>query len=225
MSSLHPPVDEYLRAILELGEEGTAVIQARLADRLGVSAPSVSEMIRRLQRDGYLEVLPDRRIRLTDVGQEYAEKIVRRHRLAERLLIDILGLDWSAAHAEAERFEHVISDAVEERIIKILDEPTTCPHGNPIPGLWKGPFPAYQPLADARPGDHVVLRRLTEEVEINLPTLRYLDDQGFIPGRTASVVAVAPDGSLTLDVNGSPMAVGADLAQHLYVEAAGPGVA
>jgi len=119
MSILHPPLDEYLRAILELGEEGTEIIQARLAERLNISAPSVSEMVRRLGRDGFVEVLPDRRLRLTSSGQEYAERIVRRHRLAERLLIDILGLDWCLAHEEAERFEHVISDAVEDEAYRI----------------------------------------------------------------------------------------------------------
>jgi DtxR family Mn-dependent transcriptional regulator len=177
-------------------------------------------MVHRLARDGFVELLRDRQIRLTKAGQDYAEKIVRRHRLAERLLIDILGLDWSLAHEEAAKFEHVISEAVEERIVAIVEDPTTCPHGNPIPGIHVGPPKSFAPLASAKPGSRIVLRRVTEDVEIDYPTLCYLDRQGFIPGRMAKVVAVAPDGSLTLDVGGSPMAIGADLAQHLYVEPA-----
>ena len=134
MATLHPPVDEYLRAILEIGEAGDPVIQARLAERLHISAASVSEMVKRLARDGYLAVARGR-IELTDEGQAYAEKIVRRHRLAELLLMDVLGLDPALADEEAAKFEHVISDVVEERIIAILGGPTTCPHGHPIPGL------------------------------------------------------------------------------------------
>src|SRR6184192_3550820 len=107
--SMHPPVDEYLEAILELEEEGARVIQARLADRLGVSAPSVSEMVRRLRAEGYLEVNGDRTLTLTQKGRDWATTIVRRHRLAERLLTDLLGLPWHRAHIEACRWEHVIS--------------------------------------------------------------------------------------------------------------------
>ena len=225
MAALHPPVEEYLRAVHELEEEGTEAIQARLAERLHLSAPSVSEMVRRLERDGYVDLLPDRRIRLTGTGREYAEKIVRRHRLAERLLIDILGLDWALAHIEAEKFEHVISEAVEERIIAILGGPTTCPHGNPIPGLHPGGPDPTQPLSATAPGDELFLRRLTEDVEIDFPSLRYLGDTGFIPGQAARVLAVAPDGGVTVEVGGSPVAIGPWLARHLFVEVAAPGQA
>ena len=133
--AMHPPVDEYLEAILELEEEGARIIQARLADRLGVSAPSVSEMVRRLRAEGYLEVNGDRTLTLTHKGRDWATTIVRRHRLAERLLTDLLGLPWHRAHIEACRWEHVISAEVEELIRAKLDNPLTCPHGNPIPGV------------------------------------------------------------------------------------------
>ena len=198
------------------------MIQARLAERLGISAPSVSEMVRRLSRDGWVDLLPDRRIRLTADGQEYAEKVERRHRLAECLLIDILGLPWSLAHEEAEKFEQVISDAVEERIIAILNRPARCPHGNPIPGLHDGPAEEFEPLGSVEPGSTVVLRRVTEDIEIHYPTMRYLDEHGFIPGSKAVVVGAAPDGSLTLEVDGSPMAIGSDLARHLFVDVIEP---
>src|SRR5579862_3901939 len=120
----HPPLEEYLEAIHELGEEGIVVIQARLAERLGHSAPAISEMIRRLREDGYLE-MRGRSLLLTDQGRGVAESVVRKHRLAERLLTDIIGLPWEKAHLEAGRWEHVISDEVEERLVEVLGHPTT----------------------------------------------------------------------------------------------------
>src|ERR1700730_7982075 len=129
----HPPLEEYLEAVHELEEEGTQVIQARLADRLGHSAPTVSEMIRRLKTAGYLTV-EDRDVKLTDKGRVRAESVVRKHRLAERLLTDVIGLPWHKAHVEACRWEHVISDEVEARRVALLRNPQPCPHGNPSPG-------------------------------------------------------------------------------------------
>src|SRR5580658_9147406 len=126
----HPPLEEYLEAIHELGEEGIVVIQARLAERLDHSAPAVSEMIRRLRDEGYVETR-GRSLLLTVRGRAVAESVVRKHRLAERLLTDIIGLPWEKAHLEAGRWEHVISDDVERRLIELLGHPTTCPHGNP----------------------------------------------------------------------------------------------
>src|SRR5207248_4449703 len=128
------------------------VIQARLVERLGHSAPTVSEMVRRLRDEGYLE-LDGRTIMLTSQGRSRAESVVRKHRLAERLLTDVIGLEWHKAHLEAGRWEHVISDEVEARLIELLGHPRTCPHGNPIPGA-KGKVPAQMALADAEPGAH-----------------------------------------------------------------------
>ncbi|MGP8059581.1 MAG: metal-dependent transcriptional regulator, partial [Acidimicrobiales bacterium] len=122
----HPPVEEYLEAVLSLKEEGTPVIQARIAERLGRSAPSVSEMLERLCDDGYVR-RDGRVVELTEKGSDLAEKVVRRHRLAERVLVDILGLPWHKAHMEAGVWEHVISDDVEERLVILLGNPTTCP--------------------------------------------------------------------------------------------------
>src|SRR6202046_3933374 len=129
--SFHPPLEEYLEAIHELEEEGATVIQARLAERLGHSAPAVSEMVRRLRDEGYVEVR-GRKLLLTGDRQTMAESAVGKPRLAERLLTDIIGLPWEHAHVEAGRWEHVISDEVEARLVEILGPPTTCPDGNPI---------------------------------------------------------------------------------------------
>jgi DtxR family Mn-dependent transcriptional regulator len=216
----HPPLEEYLEAIHELGEEGMVVIQARLAERLDHSAPAVSEMIKRLRDEGYIE-MRGRSLLLTAQGRSRAESVVRKHRLAERLLTDIIGLPWEKAHLEAGRWEHVISDEVEARLIEILGHPTTCPHGNPIPGSG-GREQTLTTLADSRRGDHVRLERVTEQVEIDLDSLAYLSAHGFVPGTEATVSSRAPDGTLILDMDrgARSIALGPALAQQLFVTAA-----
>src|SRR5439155_25528147 len=186
------------------------VIQARLAERLGHSAPSVSEMIRRLRSEGYVDVT-GRSLQLTKDGRKRAESVVRKHRLAERLLTDVIGLEWHKAHLEAGRWEHVISDDVEARLVALLGNPSTCPHGNPIPG---GPAPKRHltALADSEPGDHVRLERVTEQVEVDTKSLTYLDSHGFIPGVDAEVRSKAADGTLTLEVEDGTLSIQPDLA-------------
>jgi DtxR family Mn-dependent transcriptional regulator len=214
----HPPLEEYLEAVHELAEEGTDVIQARLAERLGHSAPSVSEMIRRLRSEGYLEPAKTggKAVRLTKKGRRLAESVVRKHRLAERLLTDIIGLPWHKAHVEACRWEHVISDEVEERLVELLDHPTTCPHGNPIPGAGDVRADLFA-LTDTSPGDTIRLERVTEMVEIDMDSLTYLSEHRFTPGAGAKVRSKAPDGTLTLELDEGTIALGPALASQLYV--------
>ncbi len=214
----HPPLEEYLEAIHELGEEGIVVIQARLAERLGHSAPAVSEMIRRLRDEGYVEVR-GRSLVLTDRGRSKAESVVRKHRLAERLLTDIIGLPWDKAHIEAGRWEHVISDEVEALLVERLGHPTTCPHGNPIPGTGAVPRVSVV-LADRDLGEHVRLERVTEMVELDQESLSYLSAHGFLPGTEATITSRAPDGTMTLDLGAGTIALGPALAQQLFVTAA-----
>jgi len=211
----HPPLEEYLEAIWELEEEGAQVIQARLAEHLEHSPASVSEMIRRLRKEGYVGV-KGRYLTLTDKGRERAESVVRKHRLAERLLTDVIGLPWHKTHVEACRWEHVISDEVEERLVALLGNPATCPHGNPIPGS-DGPERELWALAEFEPGDHVRLERVTEQVEVDLDALIYLDGHGFTPGAGAEVRSKAPDGTLTLALDGGTIALGPALASQLFV--------
>jgi DtxR family Mn-dependent transcriptional regulator len=213
----HPPLEEYLEAIHELEEEGAKVIQARLAERVGHSAPSVSEMVRRLRSEGYITG-DGRALSLTSRGREVAESVVRKHRLAERLLTDVIGLPWELAHLEACRWEHVISDEVEARLVTLLHNPSTCPHGNPIPGAAVSTTATW-PLADVAVGDVVTLRRVTEQIELDMEQLSYLADHGFTPGVEATVSGRAPDGTLTLDVAGDAMALGPALASCLFVSA------
>ncbi len=214
----HPPLEEYLEAIWELEEEGTRVIQARLAEHLGHSPPSVSEMVRRLRDEGWVQVR-DRALHLTAKGRDRAVSVVRKHRLAERLLTDVIGLPWHKTHVEACRWEHVISDEVEERLVALLANPTTCPHGNPIPGAGAERDDLLA-LAEVELGERVRLERVTEQVEVDLEALVYLDDHGFIPGADAEVRSRAPDGTVTLDLDEGSIALGPALTTQLYVSRA-----
>jgi DtxR family Mn-dependent transcriptional regulator len=217
----HPPVEEYLETMLSLAEEGVPVIQARIAERLGRSAPSVSEMLDRLREDGYV-TREGRRLSLTDSGQALAEKVVRKHRLAERLLVDVIGLEWHKVHREAGRWEHVISDDVEARLVELLGDPATCPHGNPIPGSHSpAPTVPVRPLAEVDAGERVRLFRISEEVELNLGSLTMLDEGGFIPGAVAQVDGRDPEGNVEMTVEGAAGAIrlSRDLSDRLYVGA------
>ncbi len=216
----HPPVEEYLEAILSLEEEGVAVIQARLVERLGHSAQTISETVHRLAEVGLLR-RAGRGIELTDEGRRRAESVVRRHRLAERLLVDVLGLPWHQAHLEAGRWEHVISDEVEARLVAVLGHPTTCPHGNPIPGA-DADLSAQHLIAESSPGDAVLLARITEKVETDHDALAWLGGLGLVPGRPATVRSLDEDGGVTLELGGDPnpgevVSLGAEMCRQLYV--------
>jgi DtxR family Mn-dependent transcriptional regulator len=217
----HPPLEEYLETIHSLEEEGVPVIQARLVERLGHSPQSVSEMVHRLEAEGYVE-RRGRGVGLSDKGRRRAESVVRKHRLAERFLVDIVGLPWAKAHVEAGRWEHVISDEVEERFVAILDNPSTCPHGNPIPG---GPpvKEDQQALSAVAVHARVRLARITELVEVDAEALEYLSKTGFVPGAEATVLAKGPDGATTLEIDGASVALGPLLANQLFVVVAGAG--
>jgi DtxR family transcriptional regulator, Mn-dependent transcriptional regulator len=214
-SGSHPPTEQYLAAIYILEKDGAEVIQARLAERVGHSAPTVSEMVHRLKEAGYLSV-EGRLLSLTGPGREVAESVLRKHCLAARLLSDVLGLPWHLVHAEADRWEHVISDDVAARLEEILGNPTTCPHGCPIPGACAQPG-VTSLLADAKVGDHVRLTRLLEMAEFDTGALAYLEENHFMPGCEALVTAEGPDGSLVLAVGEHKVVMGASMAKRLCV--------
>ena len=134
-SELIDTTEMYLRTVYELEEEGVVPLRARIAERLGQSGPTVSQTVARMERDGLIQVADDRHLELSEAGRREAVAVMRKHRLAERLLADVIGLDWDQVHLEACRWEHVMSEAVERRIVALLDKPLVCPHGNPIPGL------------------------------------------------------------------------------------------
>jgi DtxR family transcriptional regulator, Mn-dependent transcriptional regulator len=219
-NEFHPALEEYLHTIASLADEGHPVIQARVAERVGRTPPAVGEMLDRLISDGYLE-RTGRNLDLTDKGRAVADSVIRKHRLAERLLVDVIGLPWHLVHNEAGRWEHVISDDVESRLIELLGDPGVCPHGNPIPGSkHNAPETAGQStLAEVSAGQTIRFVRLTEEVETDLSTLRYLSDAGFVPGQMATVRTKAPDSTLVLQVDGhdKTLALGPDLCRQLFV--------
>lgn len=211
----HPPVEEYLETIFALHEEGIPVIQARVAERLGKAAASVSEMLDRLEADGLI-TRSGRSIAMTDEGAALAQAVVRKHRLAERLLVDIIGLDWDKAHVEAGRWEHVISDDVEARLVVLLGDPTTCPHGNPIPGtVPRGS--AQQRLTEAAPGAPLRLERITESIEHDADALTYLSRHGLTPGAELAVEATESDGSLRVRIGPATLSLAPEMTDRMYV--------
>lgn len=193
----HPAFEEYSETIFELEEDGIEVIQARIAERLAVSRPAVSEMIKRMSTEGLVETASDGTIGLTGAGRSLATTIVRRHRIAERFLTDILKLGWADAHHEAGKWEHVISPVVEEKMMQVLDDPTTCPHGNPIPGTDYARPDSARPLSEVGRDEEFTVERIPEELEFETGQLAFLEQAGLVPGQRGRVLAVSPDGTLT----------------------------
>jgi DtxR family Mn-dependent transcriptional regulator len=215
---MHDTTEEYLETILEIEEEGIPPLRARLVERLGLSAAAVSETVERLVRLGYTELLDDRTLRLTDKGRKLATTVVRRHRLAERLLTDVIGLEWEKVHREADRWEHAISADVEEKLVELLGDPTTCPHGNPIPGSKRRatPKPAVS-LVKAEPG-RVTVARISEKLELSDEALQLVARARLIPGSTATVVSSGPDG-VVVDTPAGEHTVPVEVAEQMFVTA------
>lgn len=212
----HPAFEEYCETIFELAEDGLQVIQARIAERLEVSRPAVSEMIRRLADEGLVSTGDGGDISLTPSGQALAQTMVRRHRLAERFLTDVLDLSWAEAHHEAGKWEHVISPRVEAAIVKQLGDPTTCPHGNPIPGS-DYVEPKLIPLVEADQAAAMVITRIPEELEFTPGLLEFLEDNHVLPGTKAKVLAISPDGTTTLEVDDKIVGISAFTAERIMV--------
>jgi DtxR family Mn-dependent transcriptional regulator len=211
----HPAFEEYCEAIYELHEDEVEVIQARIADRLMISRPAVSEMIKRMETEGLVSTAKNR-IQLTAKGRQLAESVVRRHRLAERFLTDILGLSWAEAHKEAGKWEHVMSDKVESAMDRILGTPTTCPHGNPIPGS-DYVAPDARRLADLSVGVPFTVSRIPEELEFEPGLLEFLETSSIQPGHTGMVTAASPDGTVTVEIDGHHVGVGAFASARILV--------
>jgi DtxR family Mn-dependent transcriptional regulator len=194
----HPAFEEYCECIFELREDNVEIIQARLVERLGVSRPSVSEMIKRMESEGLVNIR-GQRIALTHKGDQLAERVVRRHRIAERFLTDVLKLSWSQAHHEACKWEHVISADVERALNTLLGAPTTCPHGNPIPGSQHRDE-RVAPLESVHVGDSFTVSRIPEELEVAPGMLDLLEGSKFFPGAVGTVVSGEMDGSRTVRI-------------------------
>lgn len=212
----HPAFEEYCETIFELQEDGVKVIQARIVERLQVSRPAVSEMIKKM-KDAGLVLIDGTEISLSVKGSRLAKQVVRRHRLAERFLTDILGLSWAEAHHEAGKWEHVVSPRVEAAFLRLLEDPTTCPHGNPIPGSDYQTPKGTSALAAISVGNRFVIERIPEELEFQPGLLEFLEESNLIPGENGTVTAVSPDGTTTVDVKGSQVGVGAFASQRILV--------
>ncbi|MGE3289318.1 MAG: metal-dependent transcriptional regulator [Pseudonocardia sp.] len=225
MNELIDTTEMYLRTIYELEEEGIVPLRARIAERLGQSGPTVSQTVARMERDGLVVVAGDRHLELTEEGRARAVSVMRKHRLAERLLIDVIGLEWEQVHIEACRWEHVMSEAVERKLVALLDNPTISPYGNPIPGLADlqheadsaRPSAAVPPTLEAglqrldefarRGGGSVEVRRIAEHVQADADLMSELKDVGIVPGGSVEVRAIARYGdAVPVGGNGASVA-------------------
>jgi DtxR family Mn-dependent transcriptional regulator len=216
--TLNPALKEYLENIYELEEEGQRIVQARLGQRLGLAAATVSEGVKRLVAERYVEIDDGREVALTPDGRAIAETLVRRHRLAERMLTDILGIPWHLCHEQAEDWEKVMTSEVEDAILARLEGDPTCPHGNPIPGTHSAVrWSDLRPIAAMDVGQAGRLTRLLEDVELNHDVLKYLEDHSLMPGHEVSLVDVGPDGTRTLEVAGHRVALGPELSDNLWI--------
>ena len=225
VSDLIDTTEMYLRTIYELVEEDIVPLRARIAERLHQSGPTVSQTVARMERDGLVTVEGDRHLQLTDEGLRLATRVMRKHRLAERLLTDVIGLDWELVHAEACRWEHVMSETVERRLVELLGHPTESPYGNPIPGLdelgeielGEGFMHEVEPLsAVAGPEEsRVHVRRISEEMQKDAELMSALRRVGALPGKMITVVATAE--GILIGSGGETAEVFAEAADHIFV--------
>jgi DtxR family transcriptional regulator, Mn-dependent transcriptional regulator len=246
VNDLIDTTEMYLRTIFELEEEGITPLRARIAERLAQTGPTVSQTVARMERDGLLHVSGDRHLELTDVGRSKATRVMRKHRLAERLLLDVIGLEWELVHDEACRWEHVMSDHVEQKLLAMLKDPMESPYGNPIPGLEELGA-ARPPIGLVRPGvlslpdavaagaspstdSGLLIRRLGEQLQIDVDLMRRLQGAGMVPGSRVHAERT-PTGYL-VNVLEQPVptallpsrepggiALLADVARHVFVQA------
>ena len=217
MSSEHhsPATEEYLQSIYTLADEGGPVIGARLASFLGVSAAAVSEMVHRMEREGLVSIDGRKEVQLTTRGRDTATSIVRRHRLAERMLVDLLGYEWWKTHEEAERIEHAMSDEMEARLIRVLGDPQTCPHGNPMPGVTPKPT---RTLDSLEPGAAAAVERIPDQYEHEPGFLEYLDGVGIRPGVVVQLVALRDD-AIRIAIDGRERDVRRDCGRKVLLAA------
>ena len=214
--ALTPTTEDYLQAIDSLRSEGEDVIAARIAERLHVTPASVSQTIDRMVRQDLVAVGADHQIAFTEAGRVAAESIIRRHRLTERFLVDVLGLDWMQAHEEAHRLEHAVSEVVEQRMSAVLGGAATCPHGAPIPGNFpEGADAAWRKLDSFDKGEEVTIARISEAIEDQPELLQYCADKGLRPGAVAMVSETGPDGLVLLEMDSAAIAVSAAMAAHV----------
>jgi len=225
VNDLVDTTEMYLRTILELEEEGVPALRARIAERLKQSGPTVSQTVARMERDGLLNVEGDRHLALTDLGRSKAVAVMRKHRLAELLLVNVIGMPYEEAHDEACRWEHVMSEAVEQKVYELLGKPTRSPYGNPIPGLDE--FGTVEVDASggglernlAFPGlaGKVIVSRICESVQTDAEVLRQLHSAGVDPG--ANVVVAQERDAVIVERDGDTVRLPREVASRVFVAA------
>ncbi|GAB48975.1 metal-dependent transcriptional regulator [Mobilicoccus pelagius] len=220
MTDLIDTTEMYLRTVFELEEEGIPVLRARIVDRLGHSGPTVSQTVARMERDGLLTVRPDRSIELSESGRLLATRVMRKHRLAERLLSDVIGLEYPYVHDEACRWEHVMSERVERKIVRLLDEVDVSPYGNPVPGLDELGLPPADTgevrvsLMAEPVAARFVVDRIGEPLQLDHELLERMKDAGIVPGAEVGVT-VAGD-TVTLAGPAAEATLDREAASHLF---------
>jgi DtxR family transcriptional regulator, Mn-dependent transcriptional regulator len=227
MTDLIDTTEMYLRTILELEEENIIALRARIAERLRHSGPTVSQTVGRMERDGLVVVSGDRHLELTDTGRKRATEVMRKHRLAERLLADVIGLDWAYVHDEACRWEHVMSERVERRIYQLLDHPTKSPYGNPIPGLTAlggvaalpedGVINLVEAMRGYGPTSSVTVSRLAEPIQVEPELLVQLDEGGIRPGASLALERVGEYISVRVPGIEGALELPPEVAAHVFV--------
>ncbi|MGZ8804650.1 MAG: metal-dependent transcriptional regulator [Microbacterium sp.] len=228
MTDLIDTTEMYLRTILELEEEAIVPLRARISERLGHSGPTVSQTVGRMERDGLVVVSDDRTLELTDTGRQKAVDVMRKHRLAERLLSDVIGLDWAYVHEEACRWEHVMSEQVERRLVELLGHPTESPYGNPIPGLAQlGDVPAKEfeqgviglvrRLNEAGGPITGTVRRLAEPVQVDPELLQQLKTAGVMPGASGDYRYSEGYVLVQMDGNDEGLELPVEIASHIFL--------
>lgn len=218
MSDLIDTTEMYLKTVFEMEEDNVAPLRARIVDRLGHSGPTVSQTVARMERDGLLVVRRDRQIELSEKGREIATEVIRKHRLAERLLVDIIGLDWKLAHEEACRWEHVMSERVEQQLGKLLENTDFDPYGNPVPGSGaKAPQAQCVLDCDLEKAGSFTLVRLGEPVQAAEGLLSQFADAKITVGSVVSITNKGNDIFVGNPENGAKVRISEDLARHLFV--------
>jgi DtxR family Mn-dependent transcriptional regulator len=228
MTDLIDTTEMYLRTILELEEEGQVPMRARISERLGQSGPTVSQTVARMERDGLVHVSDDRHLELSDRGRVEAISVMRKHRLAERLLADIIGLDWELVHEEACRWEHVMSETVERKILELISDPHFSPYGNPIPGLetlgiekseeFSAGVESVASLNHERLLPVYRLKRIGEPLQVDTELLIDLKENGILPGANVNICHDAGKWIIWAEGRDEGEAFEPELAMHLFVE-------
>lgn len=212
-------IEDYLQSIYSLETEGERVISARLARWMRVTPPTAWATVQRMQRDGLVDLDDKKTIHLTTKGRDMAESVARRHRLSERFLNDVLGLGWAEAHEEAHHFEHGMTPVIEQRIVKLLNNPTTCPHGSPIPGTGATLDPSWVPMDTLDESQVATIRFISEELEEDLELLHYLEHHGLKPGQSVTVTEKVPSaGLMVLNHGGENVSLGLEVAARIRAE-------